>query len=95
MSVDTKTVARIAHLARLAVKPEELEPLAGEINAILTFVEQLSAVDTDGVEPMTSVVAVRLKQRADQVTDGAIPEKVTANAPSAEDHFFAVPKVVE
>jgi aspartyl-tRNA(Asn)/glutamyl-tRNA(Gln) amidotransferase subunit C len=95
MSVDAATVRRIAHLARIAVKEEEVSHLQGELNAMLAFVEQLAEVDIDGVEPMTSVTPMDMKKRADVVTDGEIPDKVLANAPATEDHFFLVPKVVE
>ncbi len=95
MSVDAATVRRIAHLARIAVKDEEVSHLQGELNAMLAFVEQLAEVNVEGVEPMTSVMPMDMKKRADVVTDGEIPDKVLANAPSTEDHFFLVPKVVE
>ena len=95
MSVDAPTVRRIAHLARVAVADDEVEHLRGEINAILAFVEQLSEVDVAGVEPMTSVMPMVMKKRADVVNDGEIADKVVANAPVTEDHFFLVPKVVE
>ena len=95
MSVDADTVRRIAHLARIAVAEDEVAHLQGEINAILAFVEQLSEVNVDGVEPMTSVIPMSLKKRADVVTDGDNPDAVLANAPAREDHFFLVPKVVE
>lgn len=95
MSVDADTVRRIAHLARIAVADGEVEHLRGEINAILAFVEQLSEVNVDGIEPMTSVTPMAMKKRPDVVTDGANADAVIKNAPAAEDHFFAVPKVVE
>jgi aspartyl-tRNA(Asn)/glutamyl-tRNA(Gln) amidotransferase subunit C len=95
MSVDAATVRRIAHLARIAVADDEVEHLRGELNAILAFVEQLSAVDVAGVEPMTSVTPMAMKQRADEVTDGGIAGDIVKNAPAREDHFFVVPKVVE
>jgi aspartyl-tRNA(Asn)/glutamyl-tRNA(Gln) amidotransferase subunit C len=95
MSVDSATVRRIAHLARIAVEDGEVEHLRGEINAILAFVEQLSEVDVNGVEPMTSVTPMAMKKRADKVTDGGIADQVVANAPAAQEHFFMVPKVVE
>ncbi len=95
MSVDAATVRRIAHLARIAVKDEEVSHLQGELNAMLAFIEQLSEVNIDGVEPMTSVTPMEMKKRHDVVTDGEIPSKVLANAPATEDHFFLVPKVVE
>ena len=95
MSVDADTVRRIAHLARIAVKEDEVEHLQGELNAMLAFVEQLSEVDVTGVEPMTSVTPMAMKKRVDQVTDGGIAEDIVKNAPVTEDHFFLVPKVVE
>jgi aspartyl-tRNA(Asn)/glutamyl-tRNA(Gln) amidotransferase subunit C len=95
MSVDADTVRRIAHLARIAVAEEEVEHLQGELNAILAFVEQLSEVKVEGVEPMTSVTPMEMKKRADAVTDGGIPDDIVRNAPASEDHFFVVPKVVE
>lgn len=95
MSVDAQTVRRIARLARIRIEENEVEGYAGELNAILGFVEQLSEVDVSGVEPMTSVTPMTLRQREDRVTDGGYPEKIAANAPMSEDDFFAVPKVVE
>jgi aspartyl-tRNA(Asn)/glutamyl-tRNA(Gln) amidotransferase subunit C len=95
MSVDADTVRRIAHLARIAVAEEEIEHLKGELNAILTFVEQLSEVDVAGVEPMTSVIPMQMKKRADEVTDSGIADEIVSNAPAAQDNFFLVPKVVE
>jgi aspartyl-tRNA(Asn)/glutamyl-tRNA(Gln) amidotransferase subunit C len=95
MSVDAATVRRIAHLARIAVKDDEVSHLQGELNAMLAFIEQLAEVDVEGVEPMTSVAPMQMKKRKDVVDDGGMPDKVLANAPSAEDHFFLVPKVVE
>jgi aspartyl-tRNA(Asn)/glutamyl-tRNA(Gln) amidotransferase subunit C len=95
MSVDQNTVKRVARLARLKVNDEDVPRLAGELNAILGFIEQLNEVDVSGVEPLTSVVTVKMKMRDDQVTDGHYPQKIVANAPAQEDAFFMVPKVVE
>jgi aspartyl-tRNA(Asn)/glutamyl-tRNA(Gln) amidotransferase subunit C len=95
MSVDAATVRRIAHLARIAVTDAEVPHLQGELNAMLAFVEQLSEVNIDGVEPMTSVTPMEMKKRPDVVNDGEIADEVVANAPEAYDHFFVVPKVVE
>ena len=95
MFVDAATVRRIAHLARIAVTDAEVPHLQGELNAMLAFVEQLQEVNVDGVEPMTSVMPMELRKRADVVNDGEIVDKVTANAPDEQDHFFLVPKVVE
>jgi aspartyl-tRNA(Asn)/glutamyl-tRNA(Gln) amidotransferase subunit C len=95
LSVNAQTVRRIAHLARIAVAEEEIGPLQGELNAILAFVEQLSPVNVEGVEPMTSVIPMQMKLREDKVTDGNIADDIVKNAPATEDHFFVVPKVVE
>lgn len=95
MSLDTAAVAKIARLARLKMDPEALAPMAAELNQILSFVEQLDEVDTAGVAPMTSVVAMSLKMRDDAVTDGGNPEAVLKNAPAVEQGFYTVPKVVE
>jgi aspartyl-tRNA(Asn)/glutamyl-tRNA(Gln) amidotransferase subunit C len=95
MSVDSAVVRRIAHLSRIAVEEKEVARLEGEINAILSFVEALSAVDVEGVEPIASVLPMQMKKRADVVTDGGIADDILANAPVREDHYFVVPKVVE
>jgi aspartyl-tRNA(Asn)/glutamyl-tRNA(Gln) amidotransferase subunit C len=95
MSVDKDTVRRIAKLARLAVPESRLEPMAGELNGIFQWVEMLGEVDVAGVPAMTSVVAQKLKWRADEVSDGNQADALLANAPAGEDHFFVVPKVVE
>lgn len=95
MSVDKNTVRKVARLARIAVPEDKLEPLAGELNGILAWIEQLNEVDVEGVEPMTTPVAMSLPLREDVVSDGNIRDKVLANAPRTEDGFFVVPKVVE
>jgi aspartyl-tRNA(Asn)/glutamyl-tRNA(Gln) amidotransferase subunit C len=93
--IDTDTARRVAKLARIAVAEESLPALADELSNILTFMEQLNEVDVDGIEPMTSVTPMRLKRRADGVTDGGMQARILANAPDAREGFFAVPKVVE
>ena len=95
MSVDADTVRRIAHLARISVTEAEVPHLQGELNAMLAFVEQLSEVDIEGVEPMTSVMPMEMKKRQDVVDDGDIADDIVKNAPDAVNHFFLVPKVVE
>ena len=95
MSVDAAAVRRIAQLARIAVRDDEILHLEGELNAMLDFVEQLSEVDIEGVEPMTSVTPMEMKKRADVVNDGDIADDIVKNAPATEGHFFLVPKVVE
>ena len=95
MSLDKATVASIANLARIKLPEERVEPMLKDLNAILGFVEQLAEVDTDAVEPLSSVTGHALPMRDDVVNDGAIQDKVTANAPDGADGFYTVPKVVE
>ena len=102
MALDRTTVARIARLARIKVKPEELDGLAGELSSILTWVEQLQQVNVEGVAPMTGTVVAEdakgaggLRMREDVVNDGGQRDKVLANAPRSAAGFFAVPKVIE
>ena len=95
MQVDEATVRRIARLARIKITDAEAKGLEKELTGIMQWVEQLSEVNTDNVEPMTRVVPIALKKRADKVTDGEKADDVTRNAPMTEDHFFVVPKVVE
>lgn len=95
MSVDLATVKRVARLARIAVSDAEATGLQSDLNTILGFVEQLNEVDVAGVEPMTSVVAMAMKQREDVVAAGGEADKILANAPARDGPFFVVPKVVE
>jgi aspartyl-tRNA(Asn)/glutamyl-tRNA(Gln) amidotransferase subunit C len=95
MQVNEATVRRIARLARISITDAEVKALEKELSGILDWVEQLDAVDTSGVEPMTRVIPTTLKMRADVVTDGGIADDIVRNAPAREDHLFAVPKVVE
>ena len=95
MAVDIETTRRVAHLARIRVAESDLEPLSRDLSRILAFAEQLAEVDVSGVEPMTSVTPMALKQRADVVTDGDRRTDVLANAPDTAEGFYAVPKVVE
>lgn len=95
MSVDLATVRKIAHLARIRLSDSEAEPLKDELNGILGWIEQLAQVDTGGIEPMTTVMPVKLRWREDLVTDGGQAEKVLLNAPAATHGFFGVPRVIE
>ena len=98
MSLDAATVKRVANLARLRLEPDEAARLQGELNAILGWIEQLQAVDTEGVEPMpggapTGQPAMRMRE--DAVTDGGLRDKILANAPDPQQGaYFGVPKVV-
>lgn len=95
MHVDEATVRRVARLARIRISDDEAKGLVHELSGILDWVEQLNEVDVTGVEPMTRVVPIEMKQRCDVVTDGDKAADIVANAPLSEDGFFVVPKVVE
>ena len=95
MRIDKTTVKRIARLSRLALDEAQTAAMETELNALISWVEQLQEVNVDGVPPMTSVVEARLKMREDKVTDGGYAGDLMTNAPLAENHFFVVPKVVE
>ena len=95
MSVNEQQVRHVAKLARLALSDAEIDKMVPELNNILGWVEQLGEVDTDGVEPLTAVIDLKLRLRDDIVTDGDVRDAVLANAPDAQHGFFAVPKVIE
>ena len=95
MSVTKDDVKKVARLSRIAVPEEKLESLAGELNGIMGWIEQLNEVDVEGVEPLTSVVETSLPMREDVVTDGNRREEVLANAPKSDEGFYVVPRSVE
>lgn len=95
MAIDVATVRKVARLARIAEPEDKLEGLANELNGIISWIEQLAEVDTDGVDPMTSAVRISLPMRDDVVTEGGDASKVLSNAPRTTGGFFVVPKVVE
>ena len=95
MAIDAATVKKVASLARIREPDDRLEALASELNGILAWIEQLNEVDTEGVEPMTSVVDAKLPVREDVVSVPGDPARILANAPKTERNFFIVPKVLE
>ena len=95
MAVDRDTVANIAKLARIRIDEAQVDSLSQELSNILGWIEQLNELDTEGVDPMTSVVAMRPPMRDDRVDDGDCRDDILANAPEATEGYFVVPKVVE
>ena len=95
MAIDVATVKKVASLSRLRESDERLEALAGELNGILGWIEQLNEVDVTGVEPMTTAADMPTPMRDDVVSDGDKVAQIVANAPKSIDGFFVVPKVVE
>jgi aspartyl-tRNA(Asn)/glutamyl-tRNA(Gln) amidotransferase subunit C len=95
MSVDKSTVAKIARLARIKVPDDRLQPLAEELNSILSWIDDLNEVETNHVEPLASVTGHALPMRDDLVTDGNRLDDIMSNIPEGASGFFVVPKVVE
>ncbi len=95
MTIDAATVRKVAKLARIRESEERLDALASELSGIMRWIEQLNEVDTEGVEPMASAVALALPMREDVVTEGGDAAMILANAPASRGGFFVVPKVVE
>ena len=93
--MDTQEVLKVARLARIETTEEQAEALKGPLNNILGWIEQLSEVDTDNVEPLANVANIELPLRKDVVNDGNCADKVLANAPDEAQGFYSVPKVVE
>ena len=95
MTIDLKTIKHISKLSRISVDDEKAKKLAGDMNSIFDFIEKLKELDTDNVEPLTSVAETTLKLRVDEVKSGNIKEQVLKNSPDENEDFFVVPRVVE
>jgi aspartyl-tRNA(Asn)/glutamyl-tRNA(Gln) amidotransferase subunit C len=95
MTIDLKTIKHISKLSRISVDDEKAKKLAGDMNSIFNFIEKLKELDTDNVEPLTSVAKTTLKLRVDEVKSGNIREQVLKNSPDENEDFFVVPRVVE
>jgi aspartyl-tRNA(Asn)/glutamyl-tRNA(Gln) amidotransferase subunit C len=95
MTIDLKTIKHISKLSRISVDNEKAEKLAGDMNSIFDFIEKLKELNTDNIEPLTSVAEITLKLRVDEVKSGNIREQVLKNSPDENEDFFVVPRVVE
>ena len=95
MTIDLKTIKHISKLSRISVDDAKANKLAGDLNSIFDFIEKLNELDTDNVEPLTSVAETTLKLRVDEVKSGNIKEQVLKNSPDENEDFFVVPRVVE
>ena len=95
MTIDLKTIKHISKLSRILVEDEKAKKLAGDMNTIFDFIEKLSELNTDNIEPLTSVAEIMLKLRVDEVKSGNIREQVLKNSPDENEDFFVVPRVVE
>ena len=95
MEIEKGTVRRISHLARIKIAEEEIKDIQLKLSRILSWVEQLDAVDTCDINPMTKVVDLELPWRQDKIFEGGNAEIVISNAPAKEKHLYIVPKVIE
>ena len=88
-------IKHVAKLARISVDEAKVDSLTKDLNSIFKFIEQLNELNTDKVEPLTSILNQSLRPRKDQISDGKIREKILKNSPKKNEEFFVVPKVVE
>ncbi len=95
MTIDLKTVAKVAQLSRLKMSDADQEKMTKDLGGILDWIAQLNEVDTEGVEPLSNVHDMAMRRREDIVNDGGKAAEILANAPAKTADFFTVPKVVE
>lgn len=95
MGIDRKQVEYVAHLARLDLKPEEAEQFTGQLDEILGYIEKLQELDTTGIEPTSHAIPIVNAFREDEVKESYDQDTALKNAPSEENGFFKVPKIIE
>ncbi|MDC0328634.1 Asp-tRNA(Asn)/Glu-tRNA(Gln) amidotransferase subunit GatC [Candidatus Pelagibacter sp.] len=95
MTIDLKTIKHISKLSRISVDDKKADKLAGDLNSIFDFIEKLNELNTDKVEPLTSVAETTLKLRTDKVQSKNIRDQILKNSPEENEDFFVVPRVVE
>jgi aspartyl-tRNA(Asn)/glutamyl-tRNA(Gln) amidotransferase subunit C len=95
MTIDLKTIKHISKLSRISVDDEKAKKLAGDLNSIFKFIEKLNELNTDNVEPLTTIAETTLKLRKDEVKSKDLRDKILKNSPDENEDFFVVPRVVE
>ena len=95
MSIDKDTVKHISKLARISLDEEKVDSLSKDLTSIMRFIENLNKLNTDKIEPLTSIINASLKSRKDEVKDGKIRDQILKNSPEKNEEFFVVPKVIE
>ena len=95
MSIDKGNIKHTAKLARISLDENKVESLSKDLSNIFSFIEKLNKIDTDKVNPLTSILDQSLRTREDEVTDGGIRDKILENSPNTNEEFFIVPKVIE
>ena len=95
MSIDKDTVKHISKLARISLDEKKVDSLSKDLTSIMRFIENLNKLNTDKIEPLTSIINASLKSRKDEVKDGKIRDQILKNSPEKNEAFFVVPKVIE
>jgi aspartyl-tRNA(Asn)/glutamyl-tRNA(Gln) amidotransferase subunit C len=95
MSIDKNKIKHVSKLARISVDDEKINGLTKDLSSIFKFIEQLNELNTDKVEPLSSILNEALRSRKDEINDGQIREKILENSPQKNEEFFVVPKVLE
>jgi len=95
MSIDKDKIKNVSKLARISVDEKKIDSLTKDLNSIFKFIEKLNELNTDNVEPLSSILNEPLRLRKDEINDGKIREKILKNSPQQNEEFFVVPKVIE
>ncbi len=95
MSIDKDKVKHISKLARISLDEKKADSLSKDLSSIMKFIENLNKLNTDKIEPLTSIINASLKSRKDEVKDENIRDQILKNSPEKNEEFFVVPKVIE
>ena len=95
MTIDLKTIKHISKLSRISIDDKKAKKLAGDLNSIFKWIEQLNELNTEKVEPLNSIVETKLRLRKDEIKSKNIRDEILKNSPDENKDFFVVPKVVE
>ena len=95
MSIDKDKIKHVSKLARISIDEKKIDSLTKDLSSIFKFIKQLNDLNTDKVEPLSSILNEPLRSRKDEVNDGKISERILENSPKKNEEFFVVPKVIE
>ena len=95
MSIDKDTVKHISKLAKISLDEKKINSLSKDLSSIMKFIEKLNELNTDKINPLTSIINASLRTRKDEIKDGKIRNQILKNSPDKNEEFFVVPKVVE
>ena len=95
MSIDKNTVKHISKLARISLEDKKVESLSRDLTSIMNFIEKLNKLNTEKINPLTSILDASLRSRKDEIKDGKIRDQILKNSPEKNKEFFVVPKVIE